>query len=109
MGSGCFEFVKRHDVLRTDDYWFEIDEYKRASGEQFLLVHLQFFNWSPSVFKRLLRDWRVFRQHVTAPLFACPRDADAKLFKFVTRTGWHFQQNVVCNNGETRPLFIHTT
>lgn len=104
-----FEFVKRHDVLRTDDYWFEIDEYKNAGGEQFLLAHLQFFNWAPSVFKRLLRDWRAFRTHVTSPLFACPKDADAKLAKFCERTGWRFQQNITCDDGATRPLFIHTT
>lgn len=102
-----FEFICRHDAHRTDDYWFEIDEYKRGE-DQFLLVHLQFFKWSPAVYKRLIHDWRSFRTVVTAPLFACPRVDDEKLRKFVTKTGWRFLQDITCDNGETRPLFIHT-
>jgi len=103
-----FQFVTRHNVRRTDDYWFEIDEY-RSGEDQFLLAHVQFFQWKPAVFKRALRDWRLFRQHVTAPIFACPPIADKKWFKFVTLTGFRFQENILCEDGETRPLFIHTT
>lgn len=103
-----FEFVRRHNVRRTDDYWFEIDEYESASGEQFLLVHLRFFNWSVAVLKQVIREFRLFRKHVHAPLFACPPAIDAKWFKFVSKMGYRFQQNIICDDGETRPLFIHT-
>jgi hypothetical protein len=102
------KFVKRHDVRRTKDYWFELDEYR--DGEQtMLLAHLQFFHWSPSVCKAFRKDWRLFRQHVKCPLFACPKDWDTKMFKFVSMTGWRFLQHIECEDGETRPLFIHTT
>lgn len=103
-----FEFVKRHDVRRTEDYWFEIDEYKDAGGKQFLLAHLQFFNWTPAVFKQVIREFKVFREHIAAPLFACPPVADKKWRKFVHLTGWRYQQDIVCEDGVERPLFIHT-
>jgi hypothetical protein len=48
-----FEFVKRHDVRRRTYYWCEIDEYKSAGGEQFLLAHIRVTHWSPSVCKQL--------------------------------------------------------
>ena len=101
------EFVQRHNVHRTDDYWFELDEYR--DGERtMLLAHIQFFHWTPAAFKRALRDWRLFRKHVTAPLFACPKEADEKWRKFVTLTGFRPLQDILCEDGETRPLYIHT-
>lgn len=103
-----FVFVQRHPALITDDYWFELDEYKRASGEQFLLAHIRVHHWAPSVLKRILTEWRVFRQCVTAPIFACPEVGDAKWVKFVTALGFRPLQEVICNNGEQRPLFINT-
>lgn len=103
-----FKLVTRHDVRRTDDYWFEIDEYEDAGGQRMLLVHLQFFRWSPSVLKQVIREFKQFRQHVRAPLFACPPVADAKWRKFVTLMGYRYLQDIPCDDGETRPLFIHT-
>jgi hypothetical protein len=103
-----FEFVTRHDVRRTDDYWFEIDEYRRGE-DKLLLVHLQFFRWTPSVLKTVIREFKQFRQHVRAPLFACPPVDDAKWRKFVSMMGYHFLQNIECGDGFARPLYIHTT
>lgn len=102
-----FEFVQRHDVRRTEDYWFEIDEYRRGE-DQFLLVHLQFFNWSPTVCRRVIREFKIFREHCKAPLFACTERPDAKWFKFISMMGYQFQQNIECRDGAIRPLFIHT-
>ena len=103
-----FVFVQRHHALITDDYWFELDEYKRASGDQFLLAHIRVFKWTPSVCKRIRAQWRVLRGFVTCPLFACPEVDDDRWCKFVGMLGFKPLQQVVCNNGETRPLFIHT-
>lgn len=103
-----FEFVRRHDMRRTDDYWCEIDEYKNAGGEQFLLAHISVNRWSPSVCKQLVREFKIFRTSCPAPLFAC-HDADAKWFKFVSLLGFRFQQSILCEDGVTRQLFIHTT
>lgn len=102
-------FVKRHDVRRTEDYWCEIDEYENAGGEKFLLAHISVTRWSPSVCKQLVREFRAFRTYITAPLFACPKVADAKWVKFVSLLGFRFQEDIICGDGASRPLFIHTT
>lgn len=104
-----FEFVKRHDVRRTYSYRCEIDEYRSAGGEQFLLAHIRVTHWSPSVCKQLRDEFKTFRTICKAPLFACPEVDDAKWVKFVSLLGFKFQQNVTCVNGASRPLFIHTT
>jgi hypothetical protein len=105
-----FVFVQRHRALFTDDYWCEIDEYRRASGEQFLLAHLRVARWAPSVLKRFHREWSLFRTVVTAPIFAyAGEDAGDKWVKFVTRFGFRpLHQTINCNNGAQRPIFIHT-
>ena len=103
-----FTFVQRYPARTTEDYLFEIDEYRRASGEQFLLAHIRVHHWSASVCKRILKEWRVLRQCVTAPLFACPELDDERWRKFVSMLGFKPLQQVICNNGATRPLFIHS-
>jgi hypothetical protein len=102
-----FEFVKRHDMRRTDDYWCEIDEYRRGE-DQFLLAHIGVYRWSPSIAKQLVREFKLFRETCRAPLFACHL-ADEKWVKFVALLGFRFQQPIVCDDGITRALFIHTT
>jgi hypothetical protein len=102
-----FVFVQRHQAHITDDYWCEIDEYRRAGGEQFLLAHIRVHHWSPSVCKRLLKEFRAFRRVCRAPLYACPEVADEKWVKFVSLLGFKPLQEVICDNGDTRPLFIH--
>lgn len=92
----------------TDDYWFELDEYRRASGEQFLLAHIRVHRWAPSVFKRMFQEFKILRTCVTAPLFAVPEVDDARWRKFVSAFGFRFLHDTVCNNGLTRPIFIHT-
>jgi hypothetical protein len=104
-----FKFVARHPALITDDYEFELDEYKRESGEQLLLAHILINHWSHAVFKRIFRDWKVLRQCVRAPLFAVPKHNDEKWHKFVTALGFRpLMEEVACENGEKRPVYIHT-
>jgi hypothetical protein len=103
-----FAFVQRHPIQITDDYWCEIDEYRTAGGEQFLLAHIRVVHWSPSVCKRLIREFKTFRTVCRAPLYACPEVADAKWVKFVSLLGFKPLQDVICNNGAQRPLFIHS-
>lgn len=101
-----FEFIKRHHVLSTPNYWFEIDEYKRGD-DQFLLAHIRFAKFSPSIYREILRNWKIFRQCVTAPLFAVSELDDPKWEKFVTRLGFQPVNEVVCENGERRRLFLN--
>lgn len=97
--------MARHPIRSTDDWWFEIDEYRRGQ-DQFLLVHLRVKNWKLSALKQFAREWKVFRQCVTAPLYACADVDDDKWERFVSRFGFRFFCNIVCNNGEQRRLFV---
>jgi hypothetical protein len=101
-----FEFVGTHRVITTDDYWCDIDEYRRGQ-EVFLLGHIRFNNFTPSALKRLLAQWRVFRQCVTAPVFALGEVDDEKWARFVSLLGFRFLRKVNCINGASRRLFIH--
>jgi hypothetical protein len=103
-----FEFVKRHNVRRTEDYWCELDEYENASGDKLLLAHIGVYRWTPSIAKQLIREFKLFRTACPSPIFAC-HDADAKWFKFVSMLGFRFLQHIKCEDGVTRQLFIHTT
>jgi hypothetical protein len=112
--SADFEFITKHNAITTPDYCFEIDEYRRQragtrGGDQLLLAHISVARWSPSVCKRIDQQWVLFRQCVTAPLFACAEVADDKWERFVSRLGFKPYQLVTCENGELRRLFIHTT
>lgn len=101
-----FEFVTRHRVLTYPEYWFELDEYRKPSGEQLLLAHLRVVKFSKEVLKRIMHEWKVFRSCVHAPIFATAEQDDAKWQSFVELLGFRFLREVACNNGETRRLFI---
>jgi hypothetical protein len=102
-----FVFVQRHPAFLNDDFWFELDEYRRPGGEQFLLGHIRVHRFAPSVFKQIKHVWATFRRNVTAPIFACPEIDDQRWVKFVTALGFKPLQQIICNNGEVRPLYIH--
>lgn len=100
-----FEFVTRHRVLTYPEYWFEIDEWRRGQ-DQFLLAHIRIAKWTPSVLKRIDREWAAFRECVDAPLFAIAEIDDRKWERFVSRLGFRFHCDTVCENGEPRRMFI---
>ena len=103
---GDFEFVTRHRVLTYPEYWFEIDEYQRGQ-DQMLLAHIRFAKFTPSIMKRVLRDWKIFREFVEAPLFAFGETDDAKWERFVTILGFRPLSTNVVWEGKPRRLFLH--
>lgn len=66
-------FRKRLKVLQREHYLFEIDEYG-CGEQQMLLAHLRVSKFSPAIMKSILRDWRMFREKVSAPIFVAPHD-----------------------------------
>lgn len=106
---GGFSFHDRHLILDYDEYWFEVDEHRRGD-EQFLLAHIWFEKFTPSIWKRVLTEWKTFRSCVSQPVYALCDDGDFQKWKhFVTRLGFKPTGiNVICNNGAERQLFIHT-
>ena len=109
MSPGDFEFVKRYEALATPDYLCELDEYRRPDGAQLMMCHIRVHHWSAPVFKKILREWRLFRTVCKAPLFACPEVSDDKWHKFVTALGFKpLLADVPCENGERRPVYLST-
>lgn len=100
-----FSFVTRHRVLTYPEYWFELDEYRRGDGSQFLLAHLRFAKFSPSIFKRVKAQWAEFRACTSAPIFAIGEVDDAKWVRFVSHLGFEPAMDVVCLNGERRRMY----
>jgi hypothetical protein len=110
MSPGNFDFVARHPARMTDDFWFELDEYRREpDGAQLMLAHIRVHHWSKEVFKQIFKEWKVFRECVKCPLYAVPETADDKWAKFVTALGFKpLISEIVCENGDKRPIYIHT-
>jgi hypothetical protein len=102
------QLVQQHLVHQTDEYTFELDEYRDAEGHQMLLAHLRVHKWTASACKRFKRDWALFRKHIPAPLFATPMEDDPRWVKFVTFMGWRPFSTALCRDGIERPLYIHT-
>jgi hypothetical protein len=106
--SGDFEFVCRHDAVRCDDYHLELDEYRRGT-DQMILVHFRIYKWTPSVLKRVWREWPVFRSIVTCDLYATAQVETPAWHKFVRRFGFTYLTDVLTVSGEPRAMYIHRT
>lgn len=98
---------REHILVNKPEYFFSIEEEHRVDPP-IAYVHLHVRQWTPSVAKELKRMWPTFRQCVTCPLYAVTEDPDiAKWEAFVKAFGFKFVADVVCENGERRPLYVH--
>lgn len=93
-------------VIDKPEYYFALDEFRKDEG-QMIFVHLTIRKWSTATFKEIIRNFQLFRQCVTCPLFAVGEVDDAKWAKFVSRLGFKFHSTVVCENGAERRMFVH--
>ncbi len=95
-------------VHDKDEYHFAVEEF-RCGEKQMLFLHLTIHKWSPSVYKEILRNWKLFREFVTCPVFATGGHVTdtLKWEHFVSRLGFKFLQDVVLENGAERQLFVH--
>jgi hypothetical protein len=103
-GASEFEFVGRQRVFDYQEYLFEVDSYCRAD-DLLYLAHLKVWTFSPSIFKRMLTEWREFRSAATVPIFAIGETDNGLWEKFVTKMGFTFDRYVTCENGERRRMF----
>lgn len=95
-------------VIDKSEYYFALEEYIRNGTDHMVFIHLCVHIWSPSVYKEVFRNWKLFRQCVTCPLFAVAGvEDDAKWERFVERLGFKFLSEVICENGVPRRMYIH--
>ena len=102
--SEAYHFAT-HRVLDYPEYRFEIDEYRFEYRPHFV-AHFRVSKWSPSVLKRILFEWKVFRSVVPFPLYASGEDDDRKWRRFVTLLGFVPHTSVLCNDGQHRSIYI---
>jgi hypothetical protein len=109
LSADDFTFVKRHDILDYPDYLFQLDEFHRGD-EKFFVPHIVFNKFSPTILKRVLREWKSFRSVVRVPLFAHNGEGDENTWKhFVSLLGFVDTGDTITFNGAPRALFIHLT
>ena len=97
------------EVILIDkaEYHFAVEEFQRA-GDRMVFLHLTIHQWTPAVYKEILRNWKLFRECVTCPLYAVGGAKDPATWeRFVSRLGFKFLSNAVCENNAERRLFIH--
>jgi hypothetical protein len=97
-----------HTVIDCPEYLFDLNEYQNDQGETRLVAHITIHKFTPSIFKRIKREWVIFRQSVTAPLFAWhgPGPFD-KWLRFISCLGFRpTGSHITCNNGEVRQIYI---
>lgn len=105
-----FEFVRRYEARRHDDYLLELDEYRRPTDDaQMIIVHFRVFRWAPSVLKRMLREWKLFRSVCVDDLYASPSVDEPKWHKMVRAFGFKPLTTVRCLDGLMRPMYINRT
>lgn len=93
--------------INKPEYHFAIEEF-RCGEDQMVFLHLTVRKWSVSVAKEILRNWKLFRQCVTCPVFANGDGGDqVKWEAFVSLLGFQFLTNIICENGVERRLFVH--
>jgi hypothetical protein len=108
LSQAGFEFAARYEGVKNDDYLFELDEYRRLTDNaQMMLAHIRVYRWSPTIFKRCLREWRLLRTIIKCDIFVSPQDDTPEWHKFVTAMGFKPFTQVICNDGVKRPLYLH--
>lgn len=96
-----WDSVNRWRVLTRPSYNFEVEELRNERGEQMIFIHLHVFDWTKSVLKQLMAEFKVFRDLQDVPLYATSPIADTKWQNFVKLFGF----KPLVDNGEHR-IFI---
>lgn len=101
-----WKLVGEWKAIDCPEYLFEVEEY-RCGKDQMVFVHLHVWKWSKTVFKRLKKDFALFRECIPGPIFTAGTNDDDKFLRFVSLFGWTPLTVIPCTDGKTRRLFIH--
>jgi hypothetical protein len=96
------------EVINKPEYHFALEEFRRGK-DQMVFLHLTVKKWNTDVAREILRNWKLFRQCVTCPVYAIGGTDDTEKWeKFVSLLGFKPLMPIVCENGAKRRLFMHT-
>lgn len=101
-----FEFYAEHELSVSPEYHSVLHEL-RDGEKQMLAIHMDVFRFSPSVMKRMIREFAALRSCTDAQIFAIePNPDDAKWQRYVSRMGFEFSSRVECTDGLSRRVFV---
>lgn len=104
------ELLDSYEVISHPEYSAVLDDFTDASGRQMCLMHIEFdtSRFTPSIMKRMLEEWAVFRSITDAPLYGIEDiPDDAKWERFVSHLGFqNTNTRVDCSDGQSRRLFV---
>lgn len=95
-------------VSNSIDYTAKIEHFT-MNGEPAKTIHCTVHNWSPSIYKQMLKDWEEFRKQETDLLYAFP--PTDQVAKFAEKFGFYYSRH--CRGGTNpeiknhRPLYLH--
>jgi len=104
-----FKFHKAYDAIVCPEYRAVIHDMRDDEGRQMVVMHLDVDHdkFTPSILKRMKREWACFRQCTDATLFAIENHPDdAKWARFVAIMGFKFLTRVECTDGRSRRCFV---
>ena len=102
-----FEFYQEHELSINPDYSSVLHELRDENGNQLLAIHMDVNHFSPSVLKRMKREFAALRSCTDAPIFAIEDNPDdAKWERYVRLMGFEYSSRVECTDGKSRRTFV---
>jgi hypothetical protein len=94
-------------VLDEPEYTASYHTADLGDGRVMTFAHLEVFYYSPSILKKLKREWDLFRKYEPCVMFALSDTDDEKWVRFISMFGFQYLRDVGCTDGRTRRLFVN--
>lgn len=102
-----FEFYAEYPLSDAPEYEAVLHDLRDEHGNQMPIMHIDVYSFTPSVLKRMKREFETLRSCTDATLFAIePNPDDGKWHRFVTIMGFEFSSHVECTDGLTRRCYV---
>jgi hypothetical protein len=99
---------ERIEVIDECDYVGSYHEEVFEDGSRMVFVHMDVYYWSPSVLKKQLTQWPIFRALMSSiPLFCMGTQDDLKFQKYISKFGFVPLKPIPCTDGQSRMLYIN--
>ena len=97
----------REYIIQDEPEYLARLKLENFGGVEVPFLHLEFRDFKPSSFKKLLQSWTIFRKTIKGPLFAVSNSNDFDKHKrFVTLLGFKTLKAIECPDGIIRPCYI---
>jgi hypothetical protein len=102
-----FEFFQEHPLVSHPEYSSVLHELRDEHDNQMLVIHMDVHKFSPSVLKRMMREFKVLRSCTNTPIFAFePSPDDKKWEHYVELMGFSYLMIDKCSDSLSRRCFV---